>query len=155
MPLSLQLSRNVSWRFALHACKFLQTPELYLPPSKQHKVCFVVKRHSLTKASRVTRKERKKGKKKRGEERPQDSGAPCARVNARWVLHPSILVPRGRRGAVAEPSSVPEVPSLHSAMGSCKVWGLSHTAEGHTNHFDQIKRSTKITQDQGEELKPI
>lgn len=155
MPLSLLICRNVSWRLALRACRFLQAPELYLPPSKQYKVCCVVKSHSVTRASSYqARKKEKQTQRKKGqreEERPREPGAPCIRVNA----HPNILTPRGKRGATAEPSSALAVPSLHSAMGSCEGWRLGHTAEGRANHFDQIRRSTKITRDQGEELKPI
>lgn len=71
------------------------------------------------------------------------------------LLRPNILILRATRGTVAEPSSALDIPSEHSAMGNCKVWWLGHTTEGCRNHSDQIRRSVKITQDQGEELKPL
>lgn len=71
------------------------------------------------------------------------------------TLHPSVpheapARPEGRKVQGVELSSAPDVPSLRSALGSCNILWLSHAAEGRTNHFDQIRRSTKITQDQGE-----
>lgn len=51
------------------------------PPSKQHKVCCVVNRHSVTGARRATKKVKKKQtKRNRGR---KTSGAPCARMNTR------------------------------------------------------------------------
>lgn len=108
----------------------------------------------------LSRKKEKKEKRKKEKKqaRRKDVCIPKHPASGRtlgMVLHPSILMPRGKRGTMAEPSSAFDIPSLHSAMVSCMVWLLSHTAEGHTNHFNQIRRSTKITEDQGEELKPI
>lgn len=49
-------------------------------PSKQHKVCCVVKRHAVTGARRATKKVKKKRQKEREE---KASGVPRARMNTR------------------------------------------------------------------------
>lgn len=98
---------------------------------------------------------KKKGKKKERRKDLRTLEHPVQGWTLHTVLHPDILTPRGKRSAMAERSSALDIPSLHSAIGICKVWQFSRTTEGRTNHFDQIRRSTKITQDQGEELKPI
>lgn len=102
---------------------------------------------------KLQRKLKKNKQKETEEERPQEHPVPGWILGA--VLHPNILTPRATRGTMAEPGSALDIPSEHSAMGSHKVWWLSHTTEGCTNHSDQIRRSAKITQDQGEELKPL
>jgi len=98
LPLSLLKSRNVGSRFALHACKVLQIPELYLSPCKRQKVCYVVGRDSVTRASGVTEKYRKKSKKKKGSEDLTTKEHPATGLIIGEVLHPSTFVPRGKKG---------------------------------------------------------